>query len=54
MSSLLEPFLPDTAQKIKQIFGNGVIDATHLPLFPKIYVHTADPRQSVGTVDATN
>ncbi len=54
MSSLLEPFMPETAQKIRQIFGNGVIDASHLPLFPKIYIHTADPRQPAGTVNATN
>ena len=45
MSNLLEPFMPDTAAKIKQIFASGVIDSSVLPLFPKIYVHTSDPRQ---------
>lgn len=47
MSGLLEPFLPDTAEKIKQIFASGVIKTEFLPLFPKIYLHTADPRNKV-------
>ena len=47
MARLLEPFMPDTADKIKQIFADGVIsqdDQALLPLFPKIYIHTKDPR----------
>lgn len=54
MSGLLEPFLPETAQKIKQIFAGGVIDASSLPLFPKIYLHTADPRQPSNSASPTN
>lgn len=45
MADLLEPFMPTTAAKIKQIFSSGVIDSSVLPLFPKIYLHTVDSRQ---------
>lgn len=42
----LVPFLPDTATAIKEIFGTGVIVPLEKEggLFPKIYLHTPDPR----------
>lgn len=42
----LLPFLPDTADAIKRIFGTGVIVPLEKEggLFPKIYQHTPDPR----------
>lgn len=43
ISDLLVPFLPDTAAKIKSTFETGVVQSSG-PLFPKIYLHTADPR----------
>jgi methionyl-tRNA synthetase len=44
ISELLVPFLPGTAEKIKNIFGTGVIIPSESVIFPKIYIHTADPR----------
>ncbi len=44
ISELLVPFLPDTAEKIKNIFGSGVVILPETVIFPKIYLHTADPR----------
>lgn len=36
VAKLLEPFLPDTAEKINQIFGTeGIIQRPEAPLFPK-------------------
>lgn len=43
IADLLVPFLPDTAQKIHTMFEGGVVKDTG-PLFPKIYIHTDDPR----------
>jgi methionyl-tRNA synthetase len=42
----LTPFLPDTAEAIKRIFGTGVIVPLEKEggLFPKIYLHTPNPR----------
>jgi methionyl-tRNA synthetase len=42
----LTPFLPGTAESIKQIFGEGVVTlpAGSSGLFPKIHQHTVDPR----------
>lgn len=42
----LAPFLPDTAAAIKGIFGTGVIVPLEREggLFPKLYLHTPDPR----------
>ena len=42
----LTPFLPDTADAIKKTFGSGVVVPLENTggLFPKIYLHTADPR----------
>lgn len=35
ISTLLTPFMPDTAEKIKQLFGSGVLKELPAPLFPK-------------------
>jgi methionyl-tRNA synthetase len=35
IAELLEPFLPETAAKIKSIFGSGVVQAQTSTLFPK-------------------
>jgi methionyl-tRNA synthetase len=44
----LTPFLPDTAEAIKRIFDTGVIVPLEREggLFPKIYLHTPNPRAS--------
>ena len=44
ISNLLVPFLPDTAEKIQKIFGTGVVVLPETVIFPKIYIHTTDPR----------
>jgi methionyl-tRNA synthetase len=44
ISDLLVPFLPDTADKIRKIFGTGVVVSPEAVIFPKIYIHTTDPR----------
>lgn len=43
----LTPFLPNTAEAIKKTFSTGVVVPLETPggLFPKIYLHTPDPRQ---------
>ncbi|HEX5797216.1 MAG TPA: methionine--tRNA ligase [Candidatus Saccharimonadales bacterium] len=41
IADLLVPFLPDTAEKIKDIFGTGVIKPARTTLFPK----TVPPKQ---------
>lgn len=43
IGDLLVPFLPGTAARIHQTFETGVIVPTEGVLFPKIYIHTADP-----------
>ena len=43
ISSLLVPFLPDTADKIQKIFGTGAVVLTEGVFFPRIYIHTPDP-----------
>ncbi|HOR23357.1 MAG TPA: class I tRNA ligase family protein, partial [Candidatus Saccharibacteria bacterium] len=35
IAGLLEPFMPETAKKIKFIFGEGVVKQLGKPLFPK-------------------
>jgi methionyl-tRNA synthetase len=42
----LTPFLPNTAEVIKRIFGTGVVVPFDAPggLFPKIYQYSSDPR----------
>lgn len=44
VADLLTPFMPGTAEAIHKIFDSGVIPAELPPLFPKIYLHTPDPR----------
>ena len=44
VADLLLPFLPTTARSIKNIFASGVVPADVQPLFPKISLHTSDPR----------
>ena len=44
IGDLLEPFLPNAATKIQEIFETGVVKLPEGVLFPKIYIHTADPR----------
>ncbi|MBC7565238.1 methionine--tRNA ligase [Candidatus Saccharibacteria bacterium] len=44
IGDLLQPFLPNAAQKIHGIFESGVVKMpTEGVLFPKIYIHTPDP-----------
>ncbi len=44
IADFITPFMPSTAEKIHQIFNSGVVPNTLEPLFPKIYLHTQDPR----------
>jgi methionyl-tRNA synthetase len=44
IADFITPFMPTTAEKIHQMFDSGVIPNTIEPLFPKIYLHTQDPR----------
>lgn len=43
IAQLLVPFMPDTARKIRDTFEGGVVRDQGV-LFPKIYLHTPDPR----------
>lgn len=40
----LVPFMPVTATEITRLFGSGVVPADLKPLFPRLYLHTPDPR----------
>ena len=44
IGDLLVPFLPDTAKSIHDMFETGVVVPKESVLFPKIYIHTPDPR----------
>lgn len=46
IAEYLVPFLPETAENIRRIFGGGVVVPIEAVggLFPKIYKHTDDPR----------
>jgi methionyl-tRNA synthetase len=44
IAQLLDPFLPATAQQIREGFKDGVISPELKPLFPKIYKYTPDPK----------
>jgi methionyl-tRNA synthetase len=44
IADLLTPFMPSTAATIHTMFDSGVVPAEITPLFPKIYLHTPDPR----------
>lgn len=43
VSELLRPLLPDTAAKIHATFAEGIVKEQGI-LFPKLYIHTEDPR----------
>jgi methionyl-tRNA synthetase len=44
IGDLLYPFMPTTAQAIHNTFESGVVKPLEAVLFPKVYIHTADPR----------
>lgn len=44
IGDLLIPFMPATAQAIHTTFETGVVKPLDGVLFPKLYIHTADPR----------
>lgn len=44
IGDLLVPFLPATAARIHQTFESGVIVPSETVLFPKIYLHSPDPK----------
>lgn len=44
VADLLLPFMPSTSEAIRKTFETGVIPGELTPLFPKIYLHTTDPR----------
>lgn len=44
IGDLLVPFMPDTAKAIHDTFESGVVKQSQSVLFPKRYLHTADPR----------
>lgn len=44
IGDLLVPFMPGTAAHIHETFETGVVRASEGVLFPKRYIHTADPR----------
>ncbi len=44
IADLLVPFMPSTAKIIHDTFGTGVVTAVPAVMFPKLYVHTPDPR----------
>lgn len=46
LGDMLVPFMPDAAAKIHATFDNGVVSPEIGPIFPKIYIHTTDPRQA--------
>lgn len=44
IGDLLIPFMPATAEAIHATFETGVVKPLENVLFPKLYIHTADPR----------
>lgn len=44
IGDLLVPFMPNTAKVIHDTFENGVVTPAEGVLFPKLYIHTPDPR----------
>ena len=44
IADLLTPFMPGTAATIHTMFDSGVVPAVITPIFPKLYLHTPDPR----------
>jgi methionyl-tRNA synthetase len=44
IADLLTPFMPATADAIRNLFESGVVPSGQAsPLFPKLYLHTPDP-----------
>lgn len=46
IADLLVPFLPGTSAYIKATFADGIVHLQDSVLFPKIYLHTSDPKVS--------
>ena len=44
IGDLLVPFMPNTARAIHATFESGVVKPLETVLFPKVYIHTPDPR----------
>lgn len=44
IGDLLVPFMPTTAHIIRSVFDTGVVQPAEGVLFPRLYVHTPDPR----------
>lgn len=44
IADLITPFMPTTADKIRATFADGVVPDAPEILFPKIYIHTQDPK----------
>ena len=44
IADLLVPFLPGTSAAIHEMFDTGVVKPSEAVLFPKVYIHTPDPR----------
>ncbi len=44
IGDLLVPFMPTTAKAIHATFETGVVQPLETVLFPKVYIHTPDPR----------
>lgn len=44
----LVPFMPTTSAEIHRLFKTGVVPADAKPLFPRLYLHTPDPRAPKG------
>ena len=44
VADMLTPFLPQTADNIRGLFASGVVPQELAPLFPRVYIHTPDPR----------
>ena len=49
VADLLVPFMPHTADVIHQTFQTGVVKMPEGMLYPKIYLHTLDPRAQKPT-----
>lgn len=48
IGDLIVPFLPNAAAKIHAIFESGVVQPAEGTLFPRVYIHTADPHAKVS------
>lgn len=52
VAKMMEPFMPDAAERISGVFNTGVVKLPEGGVFPKIYIHTTDPRTARGGVEA--